>query len=700
MKKQKSSKKTKTTFESIDAIFVSLAELVQPPERMTVAQSAERFRYVNQPGAYVGPWFNHVVPYMVEPMNTFASLTYEGMIFVGPAQTGKTDALLVNTIVYSVLVDPLDMFIVCPSILDARDFSMRRVDRLHDHSEKVGAMLLPTANADNRLDKHYVNGMLLTLGWPARGQLAGKPIARVLLTDRDRMDDDVDGDGEPYDLAAKRTTTFKSYAMTVAESSPSRPITKPDWIARTPHEAPPCEGILKLYNRGDRRRLYWPCPHCKGYFEGMFEHLEWDVEMVGTNYSRGMTARMKCPLCSQPIHPDDRDDMLQWSLWVKDGQSVDHNGVRFGPDIETRIASFWLRGVAAGFVSWSKLVTLFLDASDEYERTGSEEGLRKFYNTDLGEPYVPKSQSDLRLPEVLKARAEKVAAGLEKHVPRGARFLIANVDVQKNMFVVCVFAIFPGKPFDMYVLDRFEIRKSKRLDHDNDALWVKPHVYAEDWDELIEHVIEKEYPLDDLSGRTMGIRFTTCDSAGREGATTKAYEFYRRLRQENKHRRFILTKGDHSPNRPRTWVSYPDTNRKDQKSGARGDIPVLMFNSNLLKDALNGRLDCLEPGKGMYRTPDWLDHSVYAELCVESRTDKGWENESHGRNEQWDLSYYCIGVCISEFIRAESMDWDNPPSWAAEWDKNDYVHKPEEEKPFANRLKSEYDFADLGKALA
>ena len=26
-------------------------------------------------------------------------------------------------------------------------------------------------------------------------------------------------------------------------------------------------GILSLYNRGDRRRWYWPCPHCGEYFQ-------------------------------------------------------------------------------------------------------------------------------------------------------------------------------------------------------------------------------------------------------------------------------------------------------------------------------------------------------------------------------------------------------------------------------------------------
>src|SRR3546814_20335653 len=55
--------------------------------------------------------------------------------------------------------------------------------------------------------------------------LAGKPIPRIALTDRDRMEDDIDGEGDPFDLATKRTTSYGSFAMTLCESSPSREIT-------------------------------------------------------------------------------------------------------------------------------------------------------------------------------------------------------------------------------------------------------------------------------------------------------------------------------------------------------------------------------------------------------------------------------------------------------------------------------------------
>lgn len=694
-------KKQKTTknYRTVGEIICDLSLMLSPPENLSVSDAAEKYRYVNQPGAYVGKWLNATVPYMIEPMDTFTSRRFVGMIFVGPAQCAKTDSLILNTITYSVKVDPMDMIVFSPGMIEARDFGLRRVDRLHRHSVEVGKMLLPTADADNRFDKQYTTGMLLTLSWPTPATVAGKPIGRAVITDRDRMDDSIGGDGEVFDLVMQRTTTFGSYAMTVAESSPSREVSNPKWIPspKAPHEAPPCEGILKLYNRGDRRRWQWPCPECGKYFEGMFKHLEWDTDMEGSNLDRASTVRMKCPHCQFAIHSDQREWMQARGRWVREGQGVLPGGEVFGPAPRTSIASFWLRGVAAAFVSWRKLLEVFLNANDEYERSGSEEALRKFWNNNMGEPYTPKSLNDMRLPEVLKARAEKMK---ERKVPHGVRFLIATIDVQKNMFVVQVFGVLPGIKFDMVIVDRFDIRKSQRTDDDGERLWVKPSTYLEDWDEITEHVIKKEYELDDDSGRLMSIRFVGCDSGGRAGVTNMAYSYYRKLREENLHRRFILLKGDASPNQPRARISYPDSTKKDNKAGARGDIPLLLLNSNVLKDDLDGRLDCLEPMKGMYRFPDWLSDSFFAELCVEVRTDKGWENLIGHSNEATDLSYYCIGICVSELIRVESINWAEAPGWAAEWDRNDFIRLPEKDVPFANGLKSSYDFASFGKALA
>ncbi len=683
--------------------------MFKPPERLSVSEAAAKYRKLNNPGAFVGKWSNEKAPYLVEPMNELDSRQFDGEIFVGPAQSGKTDALILNWTLFSVISSPMDLIIYSPSTAASRDFSTRRVDRLNRHSPDMGKLLLNKRDADNKFDKHYINGMMLTLSWPSVNEMSGKPVPRVALTDFDRMDEDIEGDGNPYDLASKRTTTFGSFRMALAESSPSKPVKDPRYIPRTPHEAPPADGILALYNRGDRRRWYWPCLHCNEYFEARFTMLDYftkdDDGAPLDHVTASETARLRCPntQCGVLIHPDERYEMQQWGMWLKDGEGIDSKGHRFGKPRRTKIASFWLNGMAAAFTTWPGLVQTYLTAQEEFASTGSEEALKKFYNTDLGEPYIPKAMDSERLPEHLQSRAEELG---EKQVPLGTRFIVMNVDVQKNMFIVQAHGIAPGKPFDMVLIDRFKIYQSTRIDESTgEHLWVKPATYLEDWELLISEVMEKTYPLADGSGRRMGVKITTCDSGGYskdkgQSVQVMAYDFYRRLRRDGLHGRFHLVKGDSHPGVPRARVSFPDAQKKDSKSAARGDVPVLMFNSNVLKDALHNRLDCVEPGKGLYRFPNWLPDWWYQEMCAEDRTPKGWMKRAHAKNEAWDLSYYCIGVCVSPLLLIEKMDWNNPPLWAADWPSNNMISEPDAPKRFAQPTRTAYDFGKFGERLA
>lgn len=265
----------------------------------------------------------------------------------------------------------------------------------------------------------------------------------------------------------------------------------------------------------------------------------------------------------------------------------------------------------------------------------------------------------------------------EPAVIDGVRFLVGVVDVQKHRFVVQVFGIMPGTPFDTVLVDRFDITKSKRVDADGDPEGVLPATYLDDWHLIEEKVMERTYPLADGSGRHMKVKITGCDSGGKDGVTNNAYDFYRYLRAKNAHGRFVLLKGTGSPYAPRTQLALPDSQHKSNKSAARGDIPVLILNSNMLKDSLSGRLDCVEPGKGMYHIPAWVPEIYYKELCAEVREPKGWVNPSNTRNEAWDLSYYLLGVCICpKVLNVEVWDWEKPPIWAEKWDKNPLIYWP------------------------
>lgn len=685
-------------YRSIRDVIRSLTSLLKPPEKLTISDAGAKYIVHNNPGSYCGPDKPEMTPYMVDPQNTLTSHDKSGVIFVGPAQSGKTDGMILKWVAYKIKCDPMDMIVYSPTSSAARDFSIRRIDRLHRNSPKIGTYLSKDRDADNKFDKTYNHGMILTMSYPSVTEMAGRPIPCCAITDYDRIDDDIGGDGNAFDLASKRNTTFGSFGMTLAESSPSREIIDYRWIPSTPHEAPPTTGILSLYNRGDKRRYYWACPHCDEYFEGEFEHLQWD--MKGDNLSSAETVRMVCPNCGDDIGFEQRDMMYPTAKWLMDGQEIDKYGVISGTEVRSSIASYWLKGVAARFVTWKKLVESYLIAMDEYASSGSEESLKKFFNTDLAQIYIPKSVEHERVPEQLKSRAEHYCDDDERVVPNDVRFLIACVDVQKNMFVVQIHGIRPGRPNDTVVVDRFDIRKSLRLDDDGDANWLRPAVYPEDWDLLIPNVIEKSYPLVDGSGRHMSIKITACDSGGEDGATANAYDFYRHLRSINLHSRFQLVKGEKNPNNPRIRLSYPDAQNKGKTAAARGDVPVLMLNSNMLKDMLHNRLESIEPGKGMFHFPDFLKDWWYKEMCSEVMIPgKGWKNVNRVRNEAWDLCYYSIAVSLSRMILIDKINWDNPPAWADIWDNNALVFNYEEGGMVVSEVKKEYNFAELANRM-
>lgn len=631
---------------------------------------------------------------------------------VGPQMvpTHNTDALIINWIGYTAKVDPADMMVVQTSQSTARDFAKRRIERLFRHSEKIGACVLPGKQNQNVYDTRFRSQTLLTLSWPTINELSGKPIPRLALTDYDRMEQDVDGEGSPFDLSRKRTTTFGRFGMTVAESSPGYEVENPKgWIKSSPHEAPPTKGILSLYNRGDRRRWQWRCFHCDEVFEPDFNLLRFPDSR--DHMESAEMAVMACPHCGGIIPPtfDEKNgvpgkrEMNQTrARWVKDGQLWLPDGSMGGSARRSDIASFWLKGVCATFASWETLVFNYLKAMEEYEKTGSQEALKTTVNVDQGLPYVNLTQESGRLPEELKGRAVDLG---EKVVPEGVRYLDAMIDVQKNKFVVQVHGV--GVGGDRWIIDRFDVKKSNRLDEDGERLWVAPASYAEDWELLVDEVILKTYPLADNSGRRMQIKVVGCDSGGREGVTSKAYDFWRWLRSgeehkgKNLHQRFHLIKGGSNPTAPRVQVTFPDTERKDRKAAARGEIPVVMLNTTLIKDMLDAVLSRTDPGGGMVNFPNWLPDSFYTELTVEVRVNGKWENPHKYRNESWDLLAYSIAISVSKYISFEHIRWDRPPSWAEEWDKNDLVISAENAEKGALLFtpKPKYNLADLAKAL-
>ncbi|HBB2525071.1 TPA: short-chain fatty acid transporter [Escherichia coli] len=260
------------------------------------------------------PWDPLVAPYVIEPMNCLASREYDAVIFVGPARTGKTIGLIDGWVIYNVICDPADMLIIQMTEEKAREHSKKRLARTFRVSPEVVSRLSPNKNDNNVYDRTFLAGNYLKIGWPSVNIMSSSDYKCVALTDYDRFPEDIDGEGDAFSLASKRTTTFMSSGMTLVESSPGRDVKDVKWRRTSPHEAPPTTGILSLYNRGDRRRWYWPCPHCGEYFQPCGDVVA-GFRDIADPVLASEAAYIQCPSCSGRIMPEHKRELNGRGVW-------------------------------------------------------------------------------------------------------------------------------------------------------------------------------------------------------------------------------------------------------------------------------------------------------------------------------------------------------------------------------------------------
>ncbi|HAW5675376.1 TPA: phage terminase large subunit family protein [Escherichia coli] len=648
--------------ETAKAARTDSGYILRAPRRMRVADAVAQYMRVPMGAGNSVPWDPLVAPYVIEPMNCLASREYDAVIFVGPARTGKTIGLIDGWVIYNVICDPADMLIIQMTEEKAREHSKKRLARTFRVSPEVVSRLSPNKNDNNVYDRTFLAGNYLKIGWPSVNIMSSSDYKCVALTDYDRFPEDIDGEGDAFSLASKRTTTFMSSGMTLVESSPGRDVKDVKWRRTSPHEAPPTTGILSLYNRGDRRRWYCPCPHCGEYFQPCGDVVA-GFRDIADPVLASEAAYIQCPSCSGRILPEQKRELNGRGVWLRDGESINADGSRYGDPRRSRIASFWMEGPAAAYQTLSQLVYKLLTAEQEYETTGSEETLKTVINTDWGLPYLPRASMEQRKSELLEQRAEPVPS---RSVPDGVNFLVATVDVQAGRhrrFVVQVTGY--GSRGERWIIDRYNITQSLRGDSDGESQRIDPASYPEDWDVLLTDVFHKSWPLASDPSQQMRLMAMAVDSGGEDGVTDNAYKFWRRCRRDGLGKRIYLFKGDSIRRAKLITRTFPDnTGRTGRRAQAAGDVPLWLLQTDALKDRVNNALWRDSPGPGYVHFPDWLGSWFYDELTYEERSSDGkWSKPGRGANEAFDLMVYAEALVILHGY--EKIRWPDAPEWAS-----------------------------------
>ena len=187
--------------------------------------------------------------------------------------------------------------------------------------------------------------------------------------------------------------------------------------------------------------------------------------------------------------------------------------------------------------------------------------------------------------------------------------LLPAVDVQGGSnarFEVQVHAV--GPHMEQWLVDRFAIRDSAREGVGTEFAPVDPAGYPEDWELLTRKVVGATYRTS-TEGKEIQVLMTVVDTGGEggrtqqgkgaaaegtSGVTHNAYAWYRSVRAAGLGDRVMLVKGASTKNAPMVRMSLVG----QRSSREKGDIPLFVLNTNLLKDAVHAGLRRDTPGPG------------------------------------------------------------------------------------------------------
>lgn len=656
-----------------------VAALMRSPRRMKPSEAAAKSLFDRHSGKKYNPM---TAPYMAEILDTMASREYEATICIGPSRSSKSFSLVFGGLTYIITCDPADTTVLHMNQTEARQWSKVELSQTIEVSEDLAAELGSEAGDDNIDMKVFRNGMALRMGYPSIGCVSAKTIRWVFITDADNLTGDMKINAL-FPQAQTRTTTFMSAGHTIVEGNPAEDYADIEW---TPdpgsHMGPPATGLVSLYHSGDRRRFYWPCPHCGEFFQavpGLAPFNLPDLEdLKDLSQSRELAAvaqrlaSIACTVNGCLISHDNKETMMRRGRWLREGQRIDRDGVITGEGLVSRRASFWIAGVMAAYQSWTSMMEQFLMAMRHYATTGDDTEIKQQINTKFAWPHLPYALRNRKAKHALQERAEEYD---KLKVPEGVRYLICAVDVQKGSFVVQVTGY--GAYDQRWLVDRYSIRDSEREKLGGGYHAIDPASYVEDWDILTEKCVARRYELGDGSKRTMRVLLTLIDSQGEPGVAVRALDYWRSLVPIGMKNKMRLTKGAASNSAPRVLESYPDASKRaDRNSGAKGDVPMLIVNTTMVKDLVMGNMDRNVTGPGYYHFPAWIarDKKFFDEITAETRGPKRWECPPGVRNEAFDL--FCNAEVGHIVMGGDKIDWDRPdtiPAWARSWDANSEV---------------------------
>ena len=390
----------------LKAAWAHVRDTLRPPPPLTVSEWADANRVLGPSSPLPGQWRTAVAPFLREIQDALGPDSgIERVIFVKPVQCGGTEALL-NTAAYYLSHVPSGIIVVEPNFDQVKRLSRQRIAPLIELCLPLKNLIAKARSAGGNevnLKVTRNGGTLAIASAQSAAALRSLPARIVLCDEVDSYLSDL-GEGNPYDLAAARATTFGSLKRIAAISTPT-------FAGQSL--------IERLFNETDQRRWFMPCPACGFAQTLVWESMRWEAK-------EPETARYRCAACGAEIAHEQKTAMLAAGFW---------RATAAGP---ANVRGYHINALVSPWVRWSELVEQFEAAQDSVERK------KTFTNLVLALPWQEAAQ-EMPAADALIQRAEPYREGV---VPAGAAFLTAGCDVQVDRVEIEVVAW--GRDFESW----------------------------------------------------------------------------------------------------------------------------------------------------------------------------------------------------------------------------------------------------------
>jgi phage terminase large subunit GpA-like protein len=324
-------------------------------------------------------------------MDAVSDPSIETVVVMSSAQVGKTE-MLNNLVGYHVHQDPAPILLLQPTLEMAQAWSKDRLaPMLRDTPSLRGRVRAPRSKNSNNtlLHKVFPGGHITMAGSNSPASLASRPVRIVLCDEVDRYPVSAGTEGDPVNLARKRTATFWNRTIILTST-------------------PTVKGVSRVemeFGQSDQRYFFVPCPHCGAHQRLVWSSVTWLKDEAGKGLPE--TAQYACEHCA--------------GLWT---ETERHLAVKRGEWRATEPtknrAGFHLSELYSPWSTLESMVAAFLEAK------GRPELLKTWVNTSLGETWEEEGETVDGVG--LYGRREKYPAA----VPERALLLTAGIDVQRD----------------------------------------------------------------------------------------------------------------------------------------------------------------------------------------------------------------------------------------------------------------------------